>query len=93
MHKNIYAAKLIVTGMVQGIGYRYFVQKVAEEEHVLGYVKNNSDGNVEIFVECDKNNFEKFLSRIKTEHPYAIVDKIEITQQPIYNYSTFSIKY
>ncbi|MFQ3675967.1 MAG: acylphosphatase [Endomicrobiia bacterium] len=94
MNKNVCATKLIITGIVQGIGYRYFVQKVAEEENVFGYVKNNFDGSVEIVAECYETKiFEKFLSRIMSEHPYAVVKNIEMIKQPVHNYSTFSIKY
>lgn len=93
MTQKICSTKLIVKGIVQGVGYRYFVQKVALEENVCGYVKNNPDGNVEILAICDKNKLEKFLSRIKTQHPYAVVKEIEIIPENIYNYSTFVIKY
>lgn len=44
------AAKLFyVSGVVQGVGYRYFAQRVAVRIGVTGYAKNLSDGRVEIY--------------------------------------------
>ena len=53
MKKNILAKKIIVTGKVQGVGFRYFVKKKAEEIGVAGWVKNTEDGAVEIFAEAE----------------------------------------
>ena len=43
------ARRYYVTGMVQGVGYRYFAQRVAERLGLAGYVKNLRDGRVEVY--------------------------------------------
>ena len=43
------ARRYYVSGMVQGVGYRYFVQRAAGWLGVAGYVKNLSDGRVEVY--------------------------------------------
>jgi acylphosphatase len=44
------ARKYLISGSVQGVGYRYFTQRAAARLKVGGYVKNLHDGRVEVFV-------------------------------------------
>lgn len=83
--------KVIVKGRVQGIGFRYFVQRIAEEEGVCGYVRNLPDSSVEIVVETNGKTFEHFLERVKKEHPYAVIRETEIIQEAVNNYKNFHI--
>jgi acylphosphatase len=43
------AKKFLIKGRVQGVGYRYFADRVASELGICGYVKNLWDGNVEVY--------------------------------------------
>jgi acylphosphatase len=43
------AKRYFVSGMVQGVGYRFFTQRVAEKLRVTGFVRNLCDGRVEVF--------------------------------------------
>ncbi len=43
-----HARRFLVAGRVQGVGYRYFVQEIAEEMGLRGYVRNLRDGRVEV---------------------------------------------
>ena len=43
------AKKFLISGRVQGVGYRYFADRVASELGICGYVKNLWDGNVEVY--------------------------------------------
>jgi acylphosphatase len=54
-----------INGRVQGVGYRYFVQRRAQEKHVTGWVKNRADGTVEIEAIGDKTALEEFLSYVR----------------------------
>ena len=57
-------AKLFsVTGMVQGVGYRYFTQRVAARMGITGYVKNLRDGRVEVYAIGSSSQ----LSRLRRE--------------------------
>ncbi len=44
------ARRYLVSGLVQGVGFRFFVQRVAERLGVSGYVLNRRDGRVEVYV-------------------------------------------
>ena len=43
------AKRFVVSGLVQGVGYRFFAQRVADRLGVAGYVKNLHDGRVEVY--------------------------------------------
>ena len=45
------ARRFVISGRVQGVGFRYFVQEAAIREGVTGYVRNLFDGSVEAYVE------------------------------------------
>ena len=49
MNEGIVARRYVVTGRVQGVGYRNFVEHTAGKIHVAGYVRNRRDGSVEVF--------------------------------------------
>lgn len=92
MKSEIISKKIIVRGIVQGVGFRWFVEDVAKDEGVCGYVKNNPDGSVEIVAETkDENTFERFIQRVKTEHSHAIVREVEIKDIPPQYYKNFRI--
>ncbi len=65
-------------GPVQGVGFRYTVRALANRFDVTGYVKNMTDGSVELVVEAKKSEFESFLQAINNRLGHYIRDtKIE----------------
>jgi acylphosphatase len=71
--------RLIIQGKVQGIGYRYFAQKIAEELKVKGRIKNLENGNVEAVVCCkDDATFEKIFLLFKKGPILSRIDQIII---------------
>lgn len=49
MPQTLQARRFYISGMVQGVGFRFFAQRVADRLGVAGYVKNLPDGRVEIY--------------------------------------------
>jgi acylphosphatase len=85
--------RINISGNVQGIGYRYFVAKLAAEMKLKGYVRNKNDGSVELELECDDSQLEVILRRLKTGHPWARVDSVKTTNAPFEGvYSSFEIR-
>ena len=56
---------MIVSGIVQGVGFRYFIYRKAVELGLRGYVKNLFDGNVEIVVEGEKDKIQILIEHAK----------------------------
>jgi acylphosphatase len=56
---------LVVQGRVQGVGYRYFVLRRAEESGLNGWVSNRADGAVETEVEGEREALERFVAALR----------------------------
>ncbi|WAA09770.1 acylphosphatase [Fervidibacillus albus] len=59
-------AHVIVSGRVQGVGFRYSVYQKALEQGICGWVRNLEDGTVELEIEGTKEALDNFLETIKT---------------------------
>ena len=72
------AYQLHVQGIVQAVGFRPFVYRIAHEHNLRGYVKNLGDAGVEIVVEGLERDIDAFLRDLKSRHPpLARIEKIE----------------
>lgn len=67
-----------VTGRVQGVGFRFFVQSTAEQSRLGGYVRNCNDGRVEIVAEGEESNLIDFIERVKQGPPMAHVTGFDV---------------
>lgn len=89
----IVARKFIISGMVQGVGYRFFAQRAAARHQVTGYVKNLPDGRVEAHVEAHETAVEDFKHDLTAGPAYSNVEHLEeIVLEPTGLYSTFRIE-
>jgi len=59
------AVHIIVKGMVQGVGFRYFVWRQASKLGLSGYARNLYNGDVEIEAEGDRSLLEEFIKEVK----------------------------
>ncbi len=57
-------AHVFITGFVQGVGYRYFVKKIAKELGLRGWVKNLPDGRVQAEFYGEKEKIEKAIEKL-----------------------------
>lgn len=89
------AWKVHVKGRVQGVGFRFFTEKLARQLGIKGYVKNNPDGTVEILAVTNEEVFALFLENLKTGPAMARVDDIEINRlsEVPDNYDAFRITF
>jgi len=69
------AAHILVQGLVQGVGFRYFVAGHAQRFNLTGSVKNLNDGNVEIVAEGERGSVEMLIKEIKIGPRSAHVSK------------------
>ena len=73
----IVARKLVVSGRVQRVGFRWFTIDAAEREGLTGWVRNLPDGRVEALAEGDAEAVERFERFIRSGPPSARVDEVE----------------
>ncbi len=62
-------AEIIVSGIVQGVGFRPFIYRIAVKNGLPGYVRNRGDAVVEVVVEGTENDIKNFLKELKEEKP------------------------
>jgi len=62
--------KVVCRGIVQGIGFRPFVFRLAKKLNLLGFVRNQGDAGVLIVAEGQKKDLQKFLQLLKSDKPY-----------------------
>ena len=85
--------KIKVTGIVQGVGFRPFVYRIAVQNSLAGYVRNRSDAGVEILLEGKEQNIKNFLRDMNENKPpiARIYDIIKTSLTGKNQHSNFSI--
>ena len=87
------AAKITVSGLVQGVGYRYYISRAADELGLKGYAKNLFNGNVEIYAEGRKEFIEELAKKAKIGPSHSHVDSAKVEWLDFKNkYDNFDIK-
>ncbi len=87
-------AEITAEGLVQGVGFRYFVLKRASELGLTGYTENLFNGNVLTVAEGETYLIEELFTMIKTGPSYAHVSKASIRWSEYKNeFENFGIKY
>jgi acylphosphatase len=76
VHDIRQAKRYLVSGMVQGVGYRYFAQRAAQRLGVAGYVRNLGDGRVEIYAIGDARTLRELRMELERGPRAAEVSKL-----------------
>jgi acylphosphatase len=84
----------IVTGIVQGVNFRWFTKRHAANLGLVGYVRNRSDGSVEFVAEGPRAALENLLDLVRVGPPSAVVDNVDVQwSEPTGEYSYFEIRF
>lgn len=87
-------AYIRVYGVVQGVFFRAFTRDWASRLGLSGYVRNMSDGSVEIVAEGSEESIKELIERVKVGPPAASVERVEVKwREPSNAYSGFRIEY
>lgn len=87
---------IIVSGRVQGVGFRYICTGIASKYNCTGWVRNLYDGTVEIEVQGLRHRVDCFILDVKEGNRFAIVRNMEIKEIPLVNVGqekSFSVKF
>ena len=89
----IVAKRLMISGRVQGVGFRFFAEAQAAVEGVHGYVRNLPDGRVEAIVEGDEESVERVERALRRGPGGAVVESVQVEYIPPSGRATgFSIR-
>ena len=84
--------KAIVSGRVQGVGFRYFVKIHADDLNLKGYARNLADGRVEVIMQGGNAEAEQLLKLLRQGPSFSTVTSVdhhEVQTSEIYpNFST-----
>lgn len=94
MSKDLKRAEIIVKGLVQGVGFRWYVIKNAQQLGLKGYTKNLMTGEVYTVAEGEKHKLEDFFKRLKIGPMHADVRDVSIKwRDPQNEFTSFEIKH
>jgi acylphosphatase len=87
-------AEIIVNGLVQGIGFRYFVVREAKKLGLNGFVKNLYTGEVMTVVEGEKAIVEEMIKKIRVGPIHASVKSCKVDwQEPKNEFTDFEVRF
>jgi acylphosphatase len=72
---------VVVRGVVQGVGYRYFAVDEARDRSLAGWVRNLPDGSVEATVEGESGLVEEFIARLRIGPPSSRVTAVQVQRE------------
>jgi len=86
-------AEVAVTGIVQGVGFRPFIYRLATRYGLVGFVRNMGDAGVEIVIEGDRGAIEKFINSLRPEQPsLARIDEVTTSwKDPTGEFTSFQV--
>ena len=86
------ARRWFIRGRVQGVGFRYFAQRAADELGLHGYARNLDDGRVEVYAAGPEDRLSKLYSMLLTGPRWADVRGVDEQEAEVHSYSSFEIR-
>ena len=92
-HSSIQARRFLVRGRVQGVGFRWFVEREAHILKIAGWVRNNPDSTVEVLAQGTRDQLAGLHSRLREGPRAARVDEVAVNEdEPIPGLTSFQIQ-
>jgi len=76
------ARRIVLTGRVQGVGFRFFAEQAARVEGLHGWVTNLPDGRVEAVAEGERESVDRFELKMRRGPARAHVDAVTVEDLP-----------
>ena len=87
------ARRYLISGAVQGVGFRYFAERAAREIGVTGWIRNLDDGGVEVYANGTEGQLEALEMRLRQGPQRADVRSVEVTETAMLELKGFHIRY
>jgi len=87
------ARRFVVRGRVQGVGFRWFVEREAHILKIAGWVRNNPDGSVEVLAVGTRDQLAGLRSRLQEGPRAARVDDVQESEaEPVAGLDSFQVR-
>ncbi len=86
------AQEFVIRGRVQGVGFRWFVKKAADELGLKGFVRNEADGRVFVYAAGSEAKLSQFASRLHQGPRFAEVRGVDEREAVVQQYGAFEIE-
>jgi acylphosphatase len=86
------AAHVLIRGLVQGVGFRYFVQQKAQDVGLCGWVRNLPDGLVEAVAEGSESDLRTWIESLREGPTSGRVDNLQITWNKPIQLTNFEVR-
>ena len=86
------ARRYWIAGRVQGVGFRYFVLRAAQELGVHGWARNLADGRVEVHAQASPRALDDFEGRLRIGPPRSEVRAFEMREESVAAIDRFQIR-
>ncbi len=87
------AYRLVISGSVQGVGFRAFAVSSARRLGVNGTVRNLEDGCVEVIAEAPRERMSLFIERLKEGNGWSRTDRSEMTEMRPRGITGFDVEF
>jgi acylphosphatase len=86
------ARRYVISGRVQRVGFRFFVEAAGIRAGLVGWVRNLPDGTVEIFAQGDESDLQSFERQVHQGPPGARVSAVAVQAVPFAELAGFDIR-
>jgi acylphosphatase len=89
----VLARRFVVRGRVQGVGFRWFVEREAHILQIVGWVSNNPDGTVEVLAQGTRDQLAGLHPRLQQGPRAARIDDLQVSEaEPIPGLTSFQVR-
>jgi len=90
---RVQARRFLVRGRVQGVGFRWFVEREAQILRMAGWVRNNHDGSVEVLAMGTREQLAGLHARLREGPRAARIDDVEVSEaEPVAGLNSFQVR-
>ncbi|SBT28176.1 Hypothetical protein PFR_JS14_39 [Propionibacterium freudenreichii] len=90
--ENLRAVRLVASGRVQGVGFRWQARQQARALGIDGWVKNRGDGRVEMVAQGEHAAVGRFIAWARSGPGYGYVEHLEVTDEPVRGMTGFDVR-
>jgi acylphosphatase len=90
--KDVIARRYVISGRVQGVGFRAFVERAARQIGVTGWTRNLDDGRVEVHANGTHRQLDELEAQLRQGPPHAEVRTFEVVPAGVSDSGRFAIR-